>query len=218
MLLTREAPMFYVLFKILPTFKLFHSAVTTMVFYVSSTLRMYQYAMFVDLINCRYALINQFIDDVYDDGDNRMNLEPSTSQEQDSSSVHLQQLQDIRQICRALHTASQRVNEVFPVSLALCIFYDFFTLFICSYQAFKIVFLTSKSVRFSSVAFSVLAALASANNLWSMISVCKQTVDQVRMGNFFNTFFTRNTSHCLNKYFDNSRQNVFPVMSSNLLS
>lgn len=45
----------------------------------------------------------------------------------------LQFFKKLREICVALNAATQRVNELFPVSVSLCVFHDCRGLFFCAY-------------------------------------------------------------------------------------
>lgn len=160
------------------------------VIYFTVSLRMYQYTMFANMIKLRYALINQYINDTYnsncDDGKNAWmrrlveSVEFSADDESVESKAEMvgaQRLRDLRDICRSIHATSQYMNELFPVSLSLCIFYDFSMFFLFSYDTFKYTFLDEYYKYYTLMTGTI--TLASANNLFTMSSICEETIQEV---------------------------------------
>lgn len=191
-----------------------HFQLVTIYFMV--TLRMYQYTMFADMIKWRYALVNQYINDTYTSVENNWLIQLARPSRGERESVSVQRLRGLRGICRAIHAASQCLNELFPLSLSLCIFYDFTIFFLFAYDTFKFTFLEEFQRMYT--VLSAMLALASANNLFTMSSICQATIDEVRC---FRPHSKRCTSHLINGFFPSlaHRQNVsLATFSSWLLS
>lgn len=140
------------------------------------SLRYYQYTTFVDMINWRYALINEYINDFYAIDISRLPFDPARPSTVIAIDMHLQRLTDIRRICLELYTASQRVNELFVVSLALCILLRFCGFFTKIYDAFKMMYLLDMPLYGFMASISV---IIHANDLTSMAVVCEQTTNEV---------------------------------------
>lgn len=142
---------------------------------LNMALRVYQYTTFVDMINWRYSLVNKYINDVYSlDLDKLPVLLVKPGQE---SEVNCQQIDSLRQICRSLNTASRHVNELFSVSLSLCILLAFSGFFFTFYNTLKLIFVLENILFGSIVACGI---VSSTNNLISMAVVCGKTSEEVK--------------------------------------
>lgn len=157
--------------------RLERSPFVLVIFYLTVPLRIFQYGMFADMIRWRYELVNQYITDTNAGSDPLETIEVAEQSTSDEETLILQHLRDLRDICHSIHLASQRVSELFPLSLALCILYDFTVIFIASYETFKFAFLTDGN--YISIGFTVFYASVSAYNLFTMSSICEAAIQQV---------------------------------------
>lgn len=152
---------------------------------LNMSLRVYQYTTFVDMINFRYSLINKYINEFYAKSFDQdfskqpfFLVKPFIGQ---GAKVNYQQIQSLREICRSLNTLSRQVNELFSVSLSLCILFDFCGFF-AIYDALKSTFVYENVVLGCVVACDL---VSSVNNLVSMAIVCAKASEEVRSIFFF---------------------------------
>lgn len=157
------------------THSLFNRAVKC--FGLIIVLRFYQYSTFVDMISWRYRLINQDINEYYGEAGSWV-----------FQTVRPENPRQIAELCKRLHVmqmiyrsigrASKRVNELFPVSLSLCIFADFCFFFLYAHSGIKSFFLSEIPM----LTILILCSAAKCGyNLLAMGSVCQEASEQVHI-------------------------------------
>lgn len=105
-------------------------------------LRYYQLAMYVDVLNQRYRLINHYLDTSQEhlnsqrfiskranfsrilDKANQIGTVNNKPRRQ-RTNIGFDKLQTLRRVCRSLYTACYTINSLFKWTMALCIFTDF---------------------------------------------------------------------------------------------
>lgn len=158
--------------------------------------RFHQYVTYVDLIKHRYGLINEFINKIYlNDFNQLLRQEELIEDFYFLRKMIIMEVEEYRQpvnkfklICQLRHAstllteASHRLNDLFSVSLTICIFRLFCQLIGNTYFMFEIATTSSSWVAFLVAVFEILPI---GNEIISMANACEDATEEVLKFPFF---------------------------------
>lgn len=168
--------------------------------YFVCSLRYHQITTCVDVIHCRYQLLNQFINQLkmdrqnHDGDDNTKSGRPMfncaeilsdiapVTMVHSSHSIY-EKLHHMRRACRLLSSANHNINEAFQFSIPLIIVNDFLQILINWFWILRI--LLRSNIRLFHLIPPLFWTIINFIHVVSLSATCHQTTEEVILGDIF---------------------------------
>lgn len=166
--------------------------------YFVCSLRYHQITTCVDVIHCRYQLLNQFINQLkmdkqnHDGDDFKKSERPMFSTEiltdnapvtmVDSPDSIYEKLHHLRRVCRLLSSANHNINEAFQFSIPLIIVNDFLQILINWFWILRI--LLRSNIRLFHLIPPLFWTIINFIHVVSLSATCHQTTEEVILDEF----------------------------------